>query len=130
MKKYHQMLKKSINKKACENYLLMIPIRKVALWNKNVKTMFQEVLSRIYVNQPTAGRLDLQGLIFFGWLGPIFIPLLAPRSFLAHAQKTNRHLLYLVWGRLSYTLIIPVAYKIIIRGLRKDEFGGACGFRR
>jgi hypothetical protein len=42
MKKYHQMLEKSINKKACENYLLMIPIRKVALWNKNVKTTFQE----------------------------------------------------------------------------------------
>jgi hypothetical protein len=38
------MLEKSINKKACENYLLMIPIRKVALWNKNVKTTFQEVL--------------------------------------------------------------------------------------
>jgi len=42
MKKYHQMLKKSINKKPCENYLLMIPIRKVASWNKNVKTTFQE----------------------------------------------------------------------------------------
>jgi len=44
MKKYHQMLEKSINKKACENYLLMIPIRKVALWNKNVKTTFQSTI--------------------------------------------------------------------------------------
>jgi len=46
MKKYHQMLKKTINKKACENYLLMIPIRKVALSNKNVKSTFQERLSK------------------------------------------------------------------------------------
>jgi len=42
MQQYHQMSKKSINKKARENYLLMIPIRKVALWNKNVKTRLQE----------------------------------------------------------------------------------------
>jgi hypothetical protein len=38
------MLKKSINKKACENCLLMISIRKVALWNKNVKHNKEEVL--------------------------------------------------------------------------------------
>jgi hypothetical protein len=48
MKKYHQMLKKSINKKACENYLLMIPIRKVALWNKNVKTTSHEEVNAIF----------------------------------------------------------------------------------
>lgn len=38
------MLKRTINKKACENYLLMISIRKVALWNQNVKTTLQESL--------------------------------------------------------------------------------------
>jgi len=40
------MLKKSINKNACENYLLMISIRKFALSNKNVKTTLQERLSK------------------------------------------------------------------------------------
>jgi hypothetical protein len=34
-----------INRKACENSLLMISIRKVALWNKNVKTILQEELT-------------------------------------------------------------------------------------
>jgi len=35
------------------------------------------------------------------------------------------------WGRFSYTLIITISYKIIIRVLGRDRFShGACGFKR